>query len=137
MGNCDFLQYDLNQRPWPWEDESCEAIVMKDCLEHLNGGTFIEVMEEIWRVLKVGGQVAIQVPDATYPTVAFADPTHQMFFTEHSMDYLDPHTNLGYLMFHYTPKKFVLVKAEAVNNQLHFVLRKIACNPCEVLIVDG
>lgn len=120
----EFLQYDLNQRPWPWRDESVEHIVIRDGLEHLNIGTFFEITDEMWRVLVPNGPVVIRVPDARYPS-AFTDPTHQMFFTPFSFSYLDPQTALGTITGHYTPYKFRVSLKEIPNEHaLHFTIRK-------------
>jgi SAM-dependent methyltransferase len=121
----DFLQCDLNKKPWPWLDSTAEAIVMRDSLEHLTSGSFIEVMEEVWRVLVPNGQFACQVPDAT-TAQAFVDPTHTMFFTYLSMDYFDPDRLLCQLLPHYSSCRFHIIKSEAVlEHGLHFLLRKI------------
>ncbi len=124
--NRDFFVYDLNTKPWPWLKETAEIIVMRDGLEHLASGTFVEVMEEIWRILVPDGEFACQVPDATTPQ-AFVDPTHTTFFTTLSMNYFDPSTLLGKLLPHYSQSKFKILKAESSpENGIHFVLRKIA-----------
>jgi hypothetical protein len=123
-----FFRYDLNVKPWPWLDETAETIIMRDGLEHLQSGSFVEVMEEVWRVLIPNGEFACQVPDASTP-LAFTDPTHTMFFTINSFDYFDPETVIGRLLPHYSPlHKFHIVKRICTpDNGLHFVLRKIPC----------
>ena len=120
----DFLRYDLNERPWPWDDGSISWIVMRDGFEHLKVGTFLEITNEMWRVLVPGGKAAIRVPDARWPD-AFTDPTHQIFFTSFSFAYLDPTTLLGQHMRHYTPYKFhVTLIEKPEEHALHFVIRK-------------
>lgn len=51
---------DLNQIPWPWEDNAVDEIYTSHCLEHLNDP--VVVVQEMHRVLKVGGKVTIIVP---------------------------------------------------------------------------
>ena len=120
----DFLQYDLNQRPWPWEDGSVRSVVWRDGLEHLKSGTFIEIMDELWRVLEPNGKAAIRVPNVVSLN-AFTDPTHQMFFTARSFEYLDPTTVLGTLIPHYTDYKWrVSVQVLEEETALHFVITK-------------
>lgn len=123
--NCAFLCYDLNQRPWPWGNEEFDYVIMRDGLEHLQAGSFIEVMSEVWRILKPNGEFACQVPNAANYN-AFTDPTHQMFFTDRSFDYLDPSTVIGTLLPHYIDYKFKILKVEMPDTgTLKFHIRKI------------
>jgi len=122
----DFVQWDLNKRPWPWPDDSCDVIVMRDGLEHLSGGTWLDVMNELWRLMQPLGQLVLQVPDAAKHT-AFRDPTHQMFFTRGSFDYLDPSTELGKGYFHYTPFKWKIEREDITpDGRINIVLKKWA-----------
>ena len=52
--------HDLNNFPWPWDDNSIDEIYMKDVLEHLPDT--IRVMEEIYRICKPGAKIYIAVP---------------------------------------------------------------------------
>jgi SAM-dependent methyltransferase len=89
----------LCSQPIPFEDSFFDSVSAYDFLEHIprvtigaDGSTrfpFIELMDEIWRVLKPGGMLYAQTP--AYPSSkAFQDPTHvniitdrtQMYFTE-------------------------------------------------------
>lgn len=120
----EFMVWDLNKRPWPWEDESVDAVVMRDSLEHLEPA-FFEIMNELWRILKPGKRAGIQVPDYRYAT-AFRDPTHRMFFIDGSFDYLDPHTEIGKDYIHYTPYKWRIEKEISPPGEglLRVILRK-------------
>ena len=55
---------DLEKFPWPWADESVDEICMHHSLEHLgaDANVFLGIMRELYRVLKPGGEVHIQVP---------------------------------------------------------------------------
>lgn len=53
------------------------------------GAVFMRVMDEIWRVMKVGGQFAFVVPYAESHGM-FQDPTHCNFINETTMCYFDP-----------------------------------------------
>lgn len=55
---------DLEKFPWPWADNSVDEICMHHSLEHLGGdpNVFLGIMRELYRVLKPGGKVHIQVP---------------------------------------------------------------------------
>lgn len=54
---------DLSSFPWQWKDETVEEVLMYDFLEHFPYRTTKPMLEEVWRVLKMGGAVEIQVPD--------------------------------------------------------------------------
>jgi len=128
VGDNEFVCYDLNEKPWPWGDGWCDHVIMRDGIEHLAGGTFVEIMEEVWRMLKPNGEFHCQVPNAANYN-AFTDPTHQMFFTDRSFDYFDPSTVIGGLLPHYSACKFKILKIEMPDaGTLQFHLRKIPCN---------
>ncbi len=80
----DFI-WDLNKLPWPWETSSVEHMKCWDVLEHLN--TRIAVLNEIWRVLKPGGQVHITVPDAAEGGGQTQDCTHLVGYTTNTFRY--------------------------------------------------
>ena len=57
--------YDLNKIPWPWEDNWFYEIKATHFFEHLNRETWFEVFKECARVMAVGGELEIHVPDAS------------------------------------------------------------------------
>ena len=70
--------------PWPWEDSTVDFILAKDIIEHLPDKIF--TMNEIYRVLKPGGVVRIEVP-TTDGRGSFQDPTHLSFWNRNSFFY--------------------------------------------------
>lgn len=54
---------DLSQLPWKFDDECADEILMLDFLEHFPYGKTEQMLGEVWRVLKPGAFVDIQVPD--------------------------------------------------------------------------
>jgi SAM-dependent methyltransferase len=56
----DFI-WDLNKTPYPWETGSIDKIYMSHTLEHLPN--WWEAFKECSRILKVGGELEIRVPD--------------------------------------------------------------------------
>lgn len=85
----DNVVFDLESpNPWPFPDAAFDRIDAIDVLEHVQRGRpLVRVVNEICRVLKPGGVVTIQVPDARYPHPAWTDPEHHGGFTELSFDY--------------------------------------------------
>ena len=101
--------WDLETFPWPLPDECALMATASHVLEHIDphGGVFIRVMDEIWRVLKPGGQFAFVVPHAESPGM-MQDPTHCNFINETTMHYFDPDPemkNMGQSLYgFYRPK---------------------------------
>lgn len=71
----------------PYGDNSVDSIRAHDFLEHIPTGKTIDVINEIWRVLKPGGTFASLTPDAEFGQGAFQDPTHLSFWVENSWLY--------------------------------------------------
>jgi len=76
---------DLTAR-WPWPDNEAELIRAWDVIEHLPDK--IHTMNELWRVLRAGGQADIQVL-TTDGSGAFQDPTHVSFWNRRSFLYYE------------------------------------------------
>lgn len=67
-----------------------------------SGATFMRVLDEIWRVMKPGGQLAFVVPYAESHGM-YQDPTHCNFINETTMTYFDP-LDASQLYQFYKPK---------------------------------
>lgn len=69
--------HDLEQFPWPWPDNSAEAVVFYHSLEHMGreADTFIAIMAELYRICAPGAVVQIDVPHFRHDNF-FGDPTH-------------------------------------------------------------
>ena len=92
---CDGIDviHDLDQVPWPWADDSVEAIVAEDLVEHLNMN-LIRFCNEAWRVLAPGGELFVRTPHHTGDS-SWIDPTHRWHLNEQAFHYLDPDTYWG------------------------------------------
>ena len=53
--------HDLNVIPWPFEDASVDEVNCSHFLEHLDGAERIVFMNELYRVMKPGGLLSIQM----------------------------------------------------------------------------
>ncbi len=84
--NADVI-HDLNVFPYPFESDSIDQVYLDNVLEHLDKP--MQVMEEVHRITKPGGNVKVIVP--YFRSVwAFIDPTHKTFYTVDSFSYYDP-----------------------------------------------
>lgn len=90
-------QCNLALQPIPFPDSEFESVSAYDFLEHLprvlatadqraTRFPFVELMNEVWRVLQPGGLFYASTP--VYPhAAAFQDPTHVNFITANTHDY--------------------------------------------------
>ena len=98
--------HNLNIFPYPFNDDEFDEIYLDNVLEHLD--TPMQVMEEVHRVCKVGGNVKVIVP--YFRSVwAFIDPTHKHFFSVDSFAYFDPHHPICQ-RYEYTLARFTIEK---------------------------
>lgn len=104
------IVWDIETTPWPLPDECVSMAMASHVLEHINPakGIFINVMNEIWRVMKPGGQFAFVVPYAESFGM-YQDPTHCNFINEATMAYFDPLHPSGFYNF-YHPKPWKIIK---------------------------
>lgn len=87
------------------------------------GPAFMRFMDEVWRVLKPGGQFAFVVPHAASPGFQ-QDPTHINMINETTIMYFDPLHDSGLYQF-YRPKPWKIEQCYAsLNGLLEVVLSK-------------
>lgn len=85
---------DLAIEPIPWDDEHFDYITAYDFLQHIprivycpnRRLSFVELMNETWRCLKIGGLLLSSTPAYPHPE-AFQDPTHVNIITEKTFAY--------------------------------------------------
>lgn len=82
--NVDKDVHDLNEYPWPFEDETIDQVQAHNILEHLDD--LSKAMREIHRVLKPGCFVDIIVPHYLSGT-AWGNPEHKRAFTKETLLY--------------------------------------------------
>lgn len=92
----EYRQANLVLDPIPYPDRHFDSLSAYDFIEHVprlladgRGGTrlpFIELMNEVWRVLVPGGRLYAVTP-AWPHAEAFADPTHVNIVTAGTIDY--------------------------------------------------
>jgi SAM-dependent methyltransferase len=137
--NCDIhplpgvdVVMNVDEYPWPWENDSVEHILASHLFEHVSKP--VEFVLESWRILKPGGVLKIICPHWTSEN-AFTDPTHVRFVTDRTFDYWcegeDLNGPLGaqFLGDTYRFHKIRVRRPGAVNGRggdIHFELRKLA-----------
>ncbi len=77
--------HDLNKVPYPFKDNSFDAVHANQVLEHLEI-PLDQILGELCRICKPKGRIKIIVPHALNVS-AFSDPTHKKFFTWFTFDY--------------------------------------------------
>ena len=98
----DFVKYpgvdvvhDLREFPLPFPDETFTLISASHVLEHIprEDGVFISLMNDLWRILKKGGQFRFVVPYGG-STLYYADPTHINPIVPQTIHYFDPFASM-------------------------------------------
>ena len=81
--------HDIETLPWPFEDGTFNRIIMSHVMEHINPSIAVNLMDEMWRVMKVGGDLMLAMP---YPGSFghWQDPTHIKPWNEATPRYFDP-----------------------------------------------
>ena len=70
--------HDLNEFPYPLQDDSFDQVLMQDVLEHVRDP--IRVMDELHRVCRPGGRIQLRTPHFS-SMLAYSDPTHTHYFS--------------------------------------------------------
>ena len=109
---------DCEEFPWSLPDECVILATASHLLEHINPhkGVFIQFMNEVWRIMKPGGEFAFVVPFAGSPGY-WQDPTHVNPINRNTLAYFDPiDPKLGNQLYNfYRPKPW---KIKVVNWQV-------------------
>lgn len=103
LDNVDII-WDFEELPWPLPDESVLVAMASHVVEHINPHKFgfVRFMDEVWRILKPGGEFAIATPHGSSQGY-LQDPTHCNPCNEATWAYFDPEHQSG-LYNIYQPK---------------------------------
>lgn len=98
------IVHNVTVQPWPLPDESVLCAVASHLVEHIppHDFGFVRFMDEVWRILKPGGEFAIATPHGYSPGY-LQDPTHCNPCNEATWAYFDPEHPSG-LWGIYQPK---------------------------------
>ena len=86
------VAHDLNKLPLPFENEKFDIVLCKDVLEHVN---YHPLINDIHRILKLGGSLIIRVPHFTSKS-NYGDPTHIKQFAVNTFYYFTEEKKYGY-----------------------------------------
>ena len=107
------IVHNLNKIPWPIKDNEFQSVSAIHVLEHLD--SFINFMDECWRVLDIGGSLYIETPLAgSDVNLTHSDPTHVRCYTPHS--WINYVTVEGVAKFRYTNKSWCILNLNVVEN---------------------
>lgn len=81
--------HDCEKLPWPFEDDTFNRVFMVHMMEHIKPWLVIDIMNEMWRIMKPDGVLMMVMP---YPGSAghWQDPTHIKPWNETTPHYFDP-----------------------------------------------
>ena len=113
------IVHDMNEVPWPLEDNLFEEIVLDDVLEHSKN--FLGVLKELYRVGSDGCIVKISVPHFSCDNM-YSDPTHTIFFSSRSFTYFDK--SLGYKHNFYIKDVDFKIKKVHLSFREYFIYNK-------------
>ena len=115
--------HDVEDIPYPFPDDCCIGVLMSHLWEHIQPKYRVDVMNEVWRIMKVGGQIWIASPYATSFGAA-QDPTHYTCPNEATFTYFDPSKGLYGI---YKPKPWKLIRNNWLPiGNMEIILEKIS-----------
>jgi len=96
--------WDLHKIPLPFKDEEFDMVVSVHSIEHIKN--VMQVIEEIYRILKPGGIAKISVPHFCNPGAYHF--THKTYWSYYSFDCFEEKTKESY----YSKARFKILKKE-------------------------
>jgi SAM-dependent methyltransferase len=95
------IVHNLDDRPYPLEDDGFDQVLMQDVIEHVQSP--IGVMEELHRICRPGARIQLRTPHFS-SVLAYGDPTHKHYFSRIAIESLaEPR------FAHYTEVRFRVV----------------------------
>ena len=117
------IVHDLEVFPYPLEDEECLTIKGSHIYEHIKPWLSIDFMNELWRLLKVDGQLMLSMPYGwSYGYIQ--DPTHCNPANEATFQYFDKDSPL-YNIYKPKPWHIEFCSWQQTGN-LEVILRKVS-----------
>ena len=135
--SCTDYIMDLTKYPWDIESDSVDEIFCSHYIEHIphnihnpndSRDGFIQFMDEVYRVLKVGGRATLVAPYLT-SVRAFQDPTHCRYICKETFYYFNKQWINTYNLQHYNIKSnFDINYSYYITNELTLKSEEIRNN---------
>lgn len=112
------ITHNLEEFPWPIEDNTYDLIIAKDFMEHIDN--VVATMEEIHRIAKPDGILEIWTPHFAHPN-SFRDPTHKKHYTFGTFDYFTGDVDYPIYSdkkYEYVEKKLIFRKKLSIGRML-------------------
>jgi hypothetical protein len=131
------MVHDLEVFPYPIPDEVCCIIKGSHIIEHIKPWLTIDLMDELWRIMQVGGKLLLSTPYAG-SSLYWQDPTHCNGCNQITFQYFDPEYPLYGI---YNPKPWKIEQGFPVWQEpgnLEVIMEKIPeQKPLEVAIGEN
>jgi predicted O-methyltransferase YrrM len=117
------IVHDLEKFPWPLENDSCHIVIGHFIAQKIKPWLMVDFMNELWRIIKPGGQLALSVPYAGSPGY-WSDPLNCNACNESTFFYFDP--QYKDLYSYYEPKPWMIEKGSpqwVVGGNLEIAMR--------------
>lgn len=116
------IVHDIEVFPWPFKAGEASVIKMSHVVEHIKPWFQLDLINECWRVLAMGGTLAVSTPyGGSYRY--FQDPTHCSPWVEATVAYFDPREPLWTI---YEPKPWQIQDCYwKIYGDLEFTMIKI------------
>lgn len=113
------IVWDVTKFPYPIPSNSCLMILMSHLWEHIEPKYRMDVMNELWRIMKPDGQLLLSSPYAN-SFGCHQDPTHYNCPNEATFTYFD----MGYPLYRvYKPKPWKIIRNDySLNGCLEVIL---------------
>ena len=134
QGSCADIIVNLDDLPYPFQDNSWDIIYCCDVLEHMHNT--VRVIEELYRISKPGARIIISCPHFSSHN-AYTDLTHQRAFGVRSFDFFSDEESM-LIRYARSKARFKILKKKIVPNR--FMLKskkkiiKIRNRPLEYFI---
>lgn len=118
------IVHDLEVFPYPLENESCLTIIGSHIVEHIKPWLMIDFMNELWRIMKIEGKLALSLPYG-WSFGYIQDPSHCNPCNEATWQYFDPKYPLYKI---YGPKPWEIEKgfpSYQVTGNMEVLMRKM------------
>lgn len=117
--------HDIEELPWPFPSNTFDRIIMSHVMEHIKPWIVMDLMNDIWRVMKPEGQIFLVMPYAG-SFGHYMDPTHIKPWNEATPQYFDPEFDLYRI---YNPKPWKIdINAWHSDGNIEIVMSKRRMN---------